>query len=115
MPAAIAILDSGADLHEKIGAIRALEYMVPDPFQYTFSRTPLAAEASQVEMAWRIWWNRNRDNFAPLDPERKAILEEQLAAMAAQPSRQKLIEQLESYDRDDTPFFVGRAAGRAGR
>ncbi len=111
VPAAIAILESDADLHEKIGAIRALEFMVPDPFEYTFSRTPLAEESPQVEMTWRIWWKRNEDKFAPLDPDRTQILEEQLAAMVAEPSREKLFEQLENYDRDDTPFFIGVLLG----
>ncbi len=106
VPAAISILESKADLHEKIGAIRALEFMVPDPFEYTFSRTPLPAEAPQVEMTWRIWWQRNEGKFPPLDPDRKQALEEQLAAMVAEPSREKLFEQLENYDRDDTPFFI---------
>jgi peptide/nickel transport system permease protein len=109
--AAITILESDADLHEKIGAIRALEFMVPDPFEYTFSRTPLAEEAPQVELTWRIWWKRNEDKFAALDPDRYKVLEEQLAAMVAEPSREKLFEQLENYDRDDTPFFVGVLLG----
>ena len=109
--AAIAVLESNADRREKIGAIRALEYMVPDPFEYTFSRTPAADEAPQVEMTWRIWWNRNEKQFAPLDPDRRQVLDEQLAAMAAETSREKLFEQLENYDRDDTPFFVGVLLG----
>ena len=106
VPAAMAILDSDADLREKIGAIRALNFMVTDPFEYAFSRTPLTDEAPRVEATWRLWWDRNRDKFAPLDPDRKQILDEQLAAMVAEPSREKLFEHLENYDRDDTPFFI---------
>ncbi len=106
VPAAIEVLKSDADAHDKIGAIRALEYMVPEPFRYTFSRTPLASEAPLVETTWRIWWERAEAKFAPLDADRRKVLEGRLKQLAAEPDRQKLFDQLEGFDRDDTPFFV---------
>ena len=61
-------------MHDKIGAIRALEYMVPEPFRYTFSRTPLASEAPLVESTWRSWWEQAESKFPPLDADRRKVL-----------------------------------------
>ncbi|HTU24326.1 MAG TPA: ABC transporter permease subunit [Pirellulales bacterium] len=106
VPAAITLLKSDADLHDQIGAIRALEYMVPEPFRYTFSRTPLAGETPLVETTWRVWWERAKANFAPLDADRQHALAKRMTALAAETDRQKLFDDLEQFDRDDTPFFI---------
>ncbi|HEX4144854.1 MAG TPA: ABC transporter permease subunit [Pirellulales bacterium] len=107
VPAAIAVLESDADVHDKIGAIRALLYMVPEPFRYTFSRTPLASEAPLIETTWRTWWQRAEAKFPPVDADRRQALEEKLNRLAAETDRQTLYDKIEGLDPEDTPFFMG--------
>ena len=107
VPAAVAILESDAGLHDKVGAIRGMEYMVPEPFRYTFSRTPLASETPLVETTWRVWWDRAQTKFPPVDADRQQVLEGRLKKLAAETDRQTQFDELEKFDRDDTAFFVG--------
>ncbi|HEY2253444.1 MAG TPA: ABC transporter permease subunit, partial [Planctomycetaceae bacterium] len=106
VPAAIAVLESDADLHEKIGAIRALEYMVPEPFRYTYSRTPLASETPLVETTWRVWWQRAQKKFEPLDGDRRQVLQGRIKQLVAETDRQNLFDELEKFEREDSPYFV---------
>jgi ABC-type dipeptide/oligopeptide/nickel transport system permease component len=114
VPAALALLEaSDSDLHEKIGAIRCLNRMVLDPFVFTYSSQPSDADTSRVVAAWKEWWDRNEKNFPPLDPDRKAVLEQQFAALVSEPDRGILFEKLQdaSFDRDDLPFFAEKLLG----
>jgi peptide/nickel transport system permease protein len=113
VPAAIALLESDADLHDRIGAIRALEYMVPEPFRYTFSRTPLASEAPLVESTWRSWWEKSESKFPPIDEDRRKALAERLDKLTGVTDRQALFDELEKFDREDTPFFMGVLLGES--
>jgi peptide/nickel transport system permease protein len=113
VPAAIALLKSDADLPDRIGAIRALEYMVPEPFRYTFSRTPAADEAPLIESTWRSWWQRAEAKFPPIDADRRKVLQERLQMLAKEPDRQTLFNQLEQFDREDTPFFMEVLLGKS--
>jgi ABC-type dipeptide/oligopeptide/nickel transport system permease component len=113
VPAAIEVLESDAPLSDRIGAIRSLGSMVAEPFRYTFSRTALASEAPLVETTWSAWWEQAQSKFQPLDEDRQKVLRQRLDGLAAEPDRQKLFDALETFDRDDTPFFVGVLKDRA--
>ncbi len=85
---AIGILrDPHANLKLKIGAIKCLRRMVPNPFIYTYptKTTPPSAKKSPktpaIVAAWQLWWNRHKKSFPPVDPEVRRWLEKQLAAM----------------------------------
>ena len=107
VPAAMELLESNTDRRQQIGAIRELVAMAPDPFAYTFSRTPLPAEAAEVVNTWRIWWNRAQGQFEPLEPEKIEALSAQLHELGNEPSREKVLEHIEeSFEREDTPFFI---------
>ncbi len=111
VPAAIAMLESDGDLHDRIGAIRALEFMVPEPFRYTFSRTPLASEVPLVESTWRSWWGQAQSKFQPIGEDRQKFLRQQLDRLAVETDRQTVLDALGDFDRDDTPFFMGVLLG----
>jgi peptide/nickel transport system permease protein len=114
VPAAIALLKSNdADLREKIGAIRCLNRMVLDAFVFTYSSHPSDSDTPKVVAAWKVWWGNNEKTFPALDPDRKEILEQQFAALAAETDRSVLFEKLQdaSIDRDDLPFFAEKLLG----
>jgi len=113
VPAAIEVIESDATLSDRIGAIRSLGSMVAEPFRYTFSRTALASEAPLVETTWSAWWEQAQSKFQPLDEDRQKVLRQRLDGLAAEPDRQKLFDALETFDRDDTPFFIGVLKDRA--
>lgn len=96
----------------KIGVIRSLAVMVVEPFVYTYSRNPSDDETSEVISTWRVWWDRNQDQYPQIDPDRRSVLQQQLKEMA-QGSREELFERLESYDRNDTRFFAETLLGEA--
>ncbi|MGQ0637414.1 MAG: ABC transporter permease subunit [Planctomycetaceae bacterium] len=112
VPAAIGLLDA-PDLRARIGAIRCLNRMVVDPFVFTFSSRPAESETPGVVAAWRTWWEQSKDGFPPVDPDRRAALESQLAALSALTDRTMLFERLQdnSFDRDDVPFFIDTLLG----
>ncbi|MBS0265928.1 MAG: hypothetical protein JSS02_28615, partial [Planctomycetes bacterium] len=109
VPAAVASLqhDETSD-REKIGAIRCLNRMVIDPFVFTYSSQPRESETVGVVSGWKLWWQKNEPGFSPLDPDRKLALDEQFAALVAEPDRGVLFEKLQeaAFDRDDLPFFI---------
>ncbi|MGA2034748.1 MAG: ABC transporter permease subunit [Thermoguttaceae bacterium] len=105
--AAIAMLHSpDSDPREKIGAIRGLNSMVPEPFVYTYTQHPTEAETAGVVSTWGIWWKRAEARFPPPDAERRRVLAEQFAALAAEPSRGKVLEGIEQFEQDDARFFA---------
>ncbi|MGD0898888.1 MAG: hypothetical protein ABR915_13705, partial [Thermoguttaceae bacterium] len=112
VPAAMAILDSPeADMREKIGVLRALDSMVPEPFVYTYSRHPSEGETPAVLSTWRTWWERSQSKFRPLSRERLAWVEEQFEALVASPSRGKLLEGIRRFEHDDARFFAEKLLG----
>lgn len=114
VPAAIALLESPqSDSQTKIGAIRSLNYMVAEPFIYTYSRRPKASETPLVTSTWKIWWERSRDKFSPLSSERRDALRQSLKKMAAERSRRKLLDEIRNLQRDDLPFFAETLLGKS--
>jgi peptide/nickel transport system permease protein len=112
VPAAIRLLQSkDASEREKIGLIRSLELMAPEPFLYTYSRDPATSETPLVTATWRVWWERNQSKFPSLDPDRKEVLSKLLKKLAAETSRSQVYSALENLDRDDTPFFAETLLG----
>ncbi len=107
VPAAIQLLNSDTlEDREKIGLVRSLELMVPEPFIYTYSREPSDSETPLVTSTWRVWWERNQDKFSAVSPDRQKVLRELLQKLVAEPSRQEVFSALENLDRDDSPFFA---------
>ena len=114
VPSAIAVLeDSEVDLREKMGAIRGLNRMVIDPFVFTYSSHPSESDTPAVVAAWKNWWEKNKNQFPPLDPDRKQVLEQQFANLISETDRGVLFEKLQdaSFDRDDLPFFAEKLWG----
>jgi peptide/nickel transport system permease protein len=112
VPPAMAILRSGASgLREKIGAIRALDSMAPEPFVYTYSQHPSDSETPPVESTWRTWWERSQSKYPALSPERRAALSEAFEALVAEPSRGKLLEGVRQFEHDDARFFAEKLLG----
>ena len=112
VPAAIGVLKSDADLHDRIGAIRALEYMVPEPFRYTFSRTPLASEAPLIESTWRSWWQKAEAKFSPIDADRRKVLAARLQKLATETDRQDTVQPVGTVRSGRHAVFHRRAVGR---
>lgn len=110
VPAAIKLLETASKdrdgLRLKIGVIRSLNVMVTDPFRYTYSNPPNDAETPQILATWKLWWDRDQQQFPPIDPDRFDVLRKNLANMVAEPSKEKLFEKLEEFDRDDMRFFA---------
>jgi peptide/nickel transport system permease protein len=110
--AAVAMLGSPqADVRAKIGAIRCLNNMVPEPFLYTYSRRPSEAETPAVTATWRTWWRRVEPRFPPLEPRRRAELEKQFAALAAETSWGKLLEGVHDLQYADARFLAEKLLG----
>ena len=102
------------DLKIRIGAIRSLvQCTLGDPFLYTYSRDPLPQETESVVTTWKIWWDRNKDKFAPLPADRVAALTEKLHALAAETSRGKIVEAIDSFVPADAPFFMDVLLGNS--
>lgn len=109
VPAAVGILRSpDAELREKIGAIRCLNNMMPDPFRYTYSRQPSESETPAVVSTWRTWWDRQASKRPPLNTARRAELEKQLAALTAESSRTRMLDTIQKFHDDDVRFFAER-------
>jgi ABC-type dipeptide/oligopeptide/nickel transport system permease component len=105
VPAAIQLLKNPAtDLRSKIGAIRCLQSMTAEPFKYTYSQHPTDPETASVVAAWRTWWNRSKNQFAPLSAERRSVLAAMLPRMEA--SRDQLFDAIDELRRTDLPFFA---------
>ncbi len=111
VPVAMRLLEQAKDSRMRLGLLRALRYMVVEPFQFTFSRPPRPEEAPRVEAVWRRWWELNRKRLGPLDPERKAVLQRQLQQLLQAPddnTRFNLLEQEFLFDVSEMGFFVQR-------
>jgi peptide/nickel transport system permease protein len=82
VPFAIAILqDPQADRQLKIGAIRCLVKMVPEPFVFTYSKPVSDGETPEVTAAWRLWWERNKADLPKPDAEARKLFDGCLAEM----------------------------------
>ncbi|MBI5761802.1 MAG: ABC transporter permease subunit [Planctomycetales bacterium] len=115
VPSAMELLDTADETPDgmrlKVGLVRLLNGMVTDPFRYTYSNPPTDAETPQIVATWSIWWSRDQAQFPPIDPDRLEILRKNFADMVAEPSKEKLFEILEAFDRDDMRFFAERLLG----
>lgn len=107
VPAAVALLrDEQTPLPLQIGAIRALNSMVVDPFVYAYTNERYEQETAQVRATWGTWYERHRESLPEVSPQRRERLTELLAQMTAEQSRLELLGMLESLDRGDAPFFA---------
>jgi len=112
VPPAVAILQSpDADLREKIGAIRSLNFMVTEPFVYTYSRDPTDAETPAILSTWQTWWNRAEAKFPKISDKRRDELSEEFATLVAEPSRGKVVEGIRRFRRNDARFFIEKLLG----
>jgi ABC-type dipeptide/oligopeptide/nickel transport system permease component len=110
-PAAFELLRSATSRRERVGAIRSLNRLVVEPFQYTYSRDASEEETPGVTTAWRLWWGRAQDDFRPLDPDQRAALGGRFQAMVDAPSRAEVFRRLEGFERGDMPFFAEKLLG----
>jgi peptide/nickel transport system permease protein len=118
VPAATAILrDPTTDDVTKRGAIRALNFMLRDPFTYTYDREPDDSETPAVMTSWRLWRERNAQTLHEADEklsaDRRKELTRALADLAATDWRNALMDGLEQFRRDDAPFFIARLLGNS--
>jgi peptide/nickel transport system permease protein len=112
VPSAIAILENKqADLNDRRGAVRALNDMLSDPFEYTYSREPADSETAAVVATWGLWAKRNRDSFEPISASWRHELEQSLEELAAAKTRNQLMTGLEQFHKKDAPFFVEKLLG----
>jgi len=133
VPPAMAILSQKppAPLPLRIGAIRALAHMVPEPLAYTYSRTPSEEQAPQIEAVWQRWWDHVQEvdrrraaegappEYPPLSAERRRKLEERFEAILGAPTRSEMFarlqffdtERFEPYEQADMRFFVQKLLG----
>jgi ABC-type dipeptide/oligopeptide/nickel transport system permease component len=94
------------DLTIRIGAIRCLLLCtLGDPFRYTYSKDPRPDETDSIVATWRIWWDRDRGTFKPIPPDRLQLLQTSFRALVAESSRSKIIEAMDSFEPQDSPFF----------
>jgi ABC-type dipeptide/oligopeptide/nickel transport system permease component len=101
-----ALLDD-PDLKLRIGAIRCLTLCtLGDPFRYTYSREPEPNETAGIVATWKIWWDRDRSKFTPLSPDRLKEVQGLFHTLVAEPSRSKIVEGIDSFTREDAPFFM---------
>jgi len=105
--AAVELLKSPSiDLQEKIGLIACLNFMVPDPLVYTYSRDPKPAETPLVTAVWQTWWQRADKKYPPLAADDRAALSKRFAELVQEPAREKVFEQIEYFDEDQMRFFA---------
>ncbi len=107
---------------ETIGAIHALNHMVPDSVKYAYSRNPSEAHTEEITAVWSRWWacreraarrSAAQDNvsldarnategvpysYSPLSSQRQRALEERFAAMLDAPSRAEMYRRMEFFD-----------------
>ena len=101
-----ALLDE-KDVKLRIGAIRCLTLCtLGDPFLYTYSKEPLPEETDGVVTTWRIWWEREREKFKPLAPERLKEVQDKFRALVAEGSRSKILDGVKELARNDAPFLM---------
>ncbi|HLF94045.1 MAG TPA: ABC transporter permease subunit [Planctomycetota bacterium] len=101
-----ALLEDG-DLRIRIGAIRCLTLCtLGDPFLYTYSKDPLPEETEGIVTTWRIWWDREREKFKPVPPDRLKEVQDRFRTLVAEPSRGKILEGMPGFARNDAPFLM---------
>lgn len=122
VPPAVDILRSDNAPEElKLGAIRALNHMVIDPFAYTYSREPSEDETPAVTATWSLWWERAQADFPELDPERREALQGRFRAILDAGSRREMFDRLswfdpernEPFQRADMRLFVEKLLGES--
>lgn len=109
VPATMELLESETDLRTRIGLIHALDLMVVEPFQFTYSSSPSDSETPLVLGTWRTWWEREASAFPPLDPGRRETMQGQLQTMAQAESRREVFRLLDEeyyFERSDMRFFA---------
>ena len=117
VPAAIALLRNPEIPKEvKAGATQCLASMLPSPFAYTFPREPEPGDEARLAATWGLLWKQQKDQYPPLDPDRKATLQKRLEELAAA-DRTTMFEAIQSaeFTPDDVPFFVEVLLGDAPR
>ena len=99
-----------ASREETIGAIHALNHMVPDSVKYAYSRDPSEADTAEITAVWSRWWDQVQEaehkraagkaplEYPPLSPTRQRVLEERFAAMLEAPSRAEMYRRMEFFD-----------------
>jgi len=100
----------------QLGAIHALNFMVVEPFRYTYPSEPSDNDTPEVQAVWRTWWDRARDEFPKLEPQRREMVEARFDDIVAAESRREQFarldyvdpEGLESFQRADLRVFIER-------
>ncbi len=110
-PAAFELLREADSRRERIGLVRCLSLLVVDPFIYTYRRDSTGEETPQVVAVWRTWWERAEAQFPQLDADQRRYLERRFEAMVAEPSRTKVLEMLETFERADMRLFAEKLLG----
>jgi len=112
VPDAIRLLESPQiDRQEKIGLIKCLNVLVPDPLVYTYSRQPQPEETAAVQALWGTWWQRAQKKYPPLDADDRAALQQRLDKLVDEPSAQALFDEVEYFDPDQMRFFAETLLG----
>jgi ABC-type dipeptide/oligopeptide/nickel transport system permease component len=95
---------------ETVGAIHALNHMVPDSVKYAYSRDPSEADTAEIAAVWSRWWNQVQEaerqraahkeppEYPPLSAQRQRALQERFAAMLDAPSRAEMYRRMEFFD-----------------
>ncbi len=111
-----------------IGAIHALNHMVPDSVKYAYSRNPSEADTAEIASVWSRWWDQVQDaerqraarkeprEYPPLSDQRQRALEARFAAMLDAPSRAEMYRRMEffhaarfePFQQADMRFFLQR-------
>jgi len=111
-PAAFAILDDPeTGLERKIGAVRALNLLVVEPFLYTYPRDVEPEQTPEVQAPWRLWWERHEADFPQLDEDRRAYVQKRFEPMVRAESRAEVFTHLENFDRSEMRFFIEKLLG----
>lgn len=115
--AAIELLQSDElDRRTKVGLIRCIDLMVVEAHQFVYSRSRSDEETPLIMRVWKTWWDREQHQMLALDPDRRAVLKQQLAVMAGEQSRSKLFVLIEDeffFDRPDMRFFAETLLGES--
>lgn len=91
----------------RIGAIRCLTLCtLGDPFLYTYSKDPLPEETEGIVQTWTVWWDREKEKFKPVAPERAPKLHGLFRGLVDEPSRSKILEGMKGFARTDAPYFM---------
>ncbi|MGE0605705.1 MAG: ABC transporter permease subunit [Pirellulales bacterium] len=111
-PPTFDLLEDAEPLDIKIGAIRALNRMVVEPHQYTYSQQSKPSETPRLLETWRTWYERARDKLPEIDPQRQQLLEAEFQKLAAEDDRSKLVKGLKPFFKDQR-FFAEKLLGES--